>query len=555
MKQVLKNILSVKEKNYLKWDRFTLVGILLIIICGIKVGANLDNYMDVVFWDESLYLTRGVAMFQNIPKTWGPTYSFWYKLLSYITPDKMELYYFNFKLTTILISITFFLFLMACGTQRILAFMLSLFFLSSSVNLPMWPRVSHFCIIVFLLFLILAKYHQSIVSKFALFSIALLICAHARPELFLPYLACFITTIILFFINIKKNTKYNVFIFLVMILFSGIILRFLKTPLNNGDSTRGIGVFLQHFAMNYAQWHHSDMIFWLDYSDILKENFKEATTLKGMYKINPEAIEHHVFSNVSNYLLQTGKIIIGFFAPIFTKSIDWLCLMGALILFAVYFSFTKIVANKKASIFAIIKNNIYTISVLILFTLPSVFVCIYAYPRSHYLLLQVPLWLLAISLLISSLTTVAENMDMQKIIVIAVVWFFVMPTAADFSYFRMFRKEENLSNQKSVQYIKTHFNTKDTLRVFDVDGGVTNLLPGNFINNNYIFLQQRDTIFLSDFLLQGKYDIIYNSPTLTKLNSVKKDSVLFDMVKNPEKYGYIEQKTGNFATSLLIRKR
>ena len=93
------------------------------------------------------------------------------------------------------------------------------------------------------------------------------------------------------------------------------------------------------------------------------------------------------------------------------------------------------------------------------------------------------------------------------------------------------------------------------MRVFDVDGGVTNLLPGNFINNNYIFLQQRDTIFLSDFLLQGKYDIIYNSPTLTKLNSVKKDSVLFDMVKNPEKYGYIEQKTGNFATSLLIRKR
>jgi len=59
---------------------------------------------------------------------------------------------------------------------------------------------------------------------------------------------------------------------------------------------------------------------------------------------------------------------------------------------------------------------------------------------------------------------------------------------------------------------------------------------------------------LSDFLLQGKYDIIYNSPTLTKLNSVKKDSVLFEMLKNPEKFGYIKQKTGNFATSLLIKK-
>ncbi|MFN8267672.1 MAG: hypothetical protein U0T31_06695 [Chitinophagales bacterium] len=554
MKQVLKNILSAEEKNYLKWDRFTFAGIGLILICGLKVGANLDKYMDVVFWDESLYLTRGVAMFQNIPKTWGPTYSFWYKLLSYITTDKIELYYFNFKLTTILLSVSFFLFLMACGTQRILAFMLSLFFLSSSVNLPMWPRVSHFCIIVFLSFLIIAKYHKSIVSKFALFSIALLICAHARPELFLPYLVCFVVTIVLFFINIKKTKKYDIFIFVVLILFSGIVYRFLKTPLTNGDSTRGIGVFLQHFAMNYAQWKHSDMVFWLDYADILKENFKDATTLKGMFKINPNAIEHHLLSNISNYLLRTGKIIIGFFAPIFTKHIDWLCLMGALILYGVYFSFTKMVENKKARVFAAIQDNLYTIFALTVFTLPSVFVCIYAYPRSHYLLLQVPLWLLAISLLLSSFTMVVENMDMQKIIVIATVWFFVMPTAADFTYFRMFRKEADLSNQKSVQYIKTHFNTKDTFRVFDVDGGVTNLLPGNFINNNYIFLQERDTIFLSDFLLQGKYDIIYNSPTLTKLNSVKKDSVLFEMLKNPEKFGYIKQKTGNFATSLLIKK-
>lgn len=64
--------------------------------------------MDVLFWDESLYLSRGLSMFDHIPKDWGPSYSLWYKLLSYFISDRVELYYFNFKLTTILISIAFF---------------------------------------------------------------------------------------------------------------------------------------------------------------------------------------------------------------------------------------------------------------------------------------------------------------------------------------------------------------------------------------------------------------------------------------------------------------
>ena len=190
---------------------------------------------------------------------------------------------------------------------------------------------------------------------------------------------------------------------------------------------------------------------------------------------------------------------------------------------------------------------------LINFALPSFIVCIYAYPRQHYLLLQVPFFLLLIGLAISSIT-VEIYKSAQKIVVVAVVWFFVMPVSEDFDYFRMFRNEESLANQKSLKYIKQHYTSKDTIHVFDLEGGMTNLLPANFVNNNYIYLRDRNKILLSDFLLSNKYDIIYKTPILTMLNSVQQDTILFDLLKNPAKYGYLEQKTGNFVPALLIKK-
>lgn len=553
MRHAWQRIIQADEKNYLRWNTFTFAGIFLIIVCGLNATRGLEQHMDVMFWDESLYLSRGMSMFKYIPRDWGPSYSLWYKMFSFLFSDRVELYYFNFKLTTILISLSFFLLLMACGVQRILAFVFSVFFLSSFINMPLWPRVSHYCVIVLIAGILMAKYQKSIVAKFVFYSFALLVCAFARPELFLPFLVCFVLTYLFFFATIKQRNKYDIALVAGLTLFFLVLYKFFKTPLNNGDSTRGIGVFLQHFAMNYVQWHHSNTVFWLDYPDILKENFKNATSLKEMIEVNPALIKHHVLSNGYHYCTQTAKIVFSFFAPIFTKKIHWLCLMVSIMLFGVYFSFTKTIKDKRKKVFSLAKDNIFSLFVIFLFALPSFLVCIYAYPRQHYLLLQVPFLLLLIALAISSIT-VEIYKSAQKIVVVAVVWFFVMPVSEDFDYFRMFRNEESLANQKSLKYIKQHYTSKDTIHVFDLEGGMTNLLPANFVNNNYIYLRDRNKILLSDFLLSNKYDIIYKTPILTMLNSVQQDTILFDLLKNPAKYGYLEQKTGNFTPALLIKK-
>ena len=545
-------IKNYQETNYLRWNAFTFVGILLIIICGIKVTHGLEHYMDLLFWDESLYLTRGTQMFHSIPRDWGPTYSLWYKILSFFISDKVELYYFNFKFTTILVSISLFLLMLSVGIQRVLAFILAVFSLCTFINLPVWPHVSHYCVFVLISGIIVSKYQKTLVSRFAVLTFALLICAYSRPELFLAFLPVFLLTYFFFFIKIKEATKKDIALVVILTLLSLLVYRFFKTPFNNGDSQRGIGVFLQHFALNYSQWYPSKSPFWLDFFEIIQKEFHGATTFKGLIAANPELIERHFMSNIVFYFSQLGKIIFSFFAPIFTKEIHWLSLMICTMLWGVYLSFTKSTKHKRKRIFILIKNNLITIFVLMLVTFPSVIVCIYAYPRSHYLLLQVPFLLIIIAILISSIVVEIAK-PIQKIVVIATIWFFVMPVAEDFTYFTMFRKEDSLANLQTVKYVKKNLMTKDTVRMFDVEGGMINFLPLNFTNEYYLW--KRDTQLLSDFILKQNFDIIYKTPTLSDLNCVQKDSVLFDLLNNPDKYGYYNQKIGDFTPSLLIKKK
>lgn len=554
MPSVWEIVAKNKEQNFLKFDRFLFLGIALLIICGIKICWNLQAYMDVLFWDESLYLHRGTCMFNYIPHDWGPSYSLWYKILSIFIPDKIDLYFFNFKFTTILIAIAFFMLLLSCGIQRILSFMLSMFFLSSFINLPVWPRISHFCILVVITGIIVAKHTKTTFLKFSVMSFAFLICSYARPELFLPFVFCFVLSIVLFLIKIKKATKAEFIVLLSLCSMFAFLFFFFKTPLNNGDSARSILVFLQHFAWNAAVWKNDHSPFWLDFNETNKQYFSDVSSLSAIIHSNPSLFFHHIFFNLKHYILLTGKVGVSFFFPVFTKDFHWLCLMVSSMFLIIYFSHGATAKHFYKRFLILIKANLFTLFMFLLLMGPTVLICIYAYPRHHYVLLQVPFLLLLCSIILSSLNIEIEQ-PMHKIIVLAFIWFFVTPEAEDFEYYTLFRQQDDRSNLSSIQYIKKNFTTKDTIRVFDLEGGMTNLLPGNFINSNYSYLKDRNKILLSSFLLTNKFNIIYKTPTLTSIKSVQNDTVLFDMLKYPEKYGYFEQKSGNFVPTLLIRKQ
>jgi len=79
--------------NKNKLDKKDLLMVFLLCISGIVLTYHLTQYMDVLLWDEAIYLDRGFLLWKIIPNTWGPIYSVWYKLLSYIEIDKINLYF------------------------------------------------------------------------------------------------------------------------------------------------------------------------------------------------------------------------------------------------------------------------------------------------------------------------------------------------------------------------------------------------------------------------------------------------------------------------------
>lgn len=552
MQSIWKILLKNKEQNFLKFDRFLFLGIALLVICSIKICWNLQNYMDVLFWDESLYLHRGTCMFNFIPHDWGPSYSLWYKILSVFIHDKIQLYYFNFKFTTILISICLFMLLLSCGVQRILSFILALFFLSSFINLPVWPRISHFCIIVFLVGIITAKYSKSTLLKYCILSFAFMICSYARPELFIPFIVCFGFTIVLFLVKIKKITRAEIGVLFMLIGCFIFIFIFFKTPLNNGDSARSLRVFLQHFAWNAAVWKNDQSPFWLEFNETNKQYFSNVSSLSTIIHSNPEVFFHHIFFNLKHYILLTGKVVVSFFFPVFTKDFHWLCLMVGAMFLIIYLSFGATAKYFFKRFLILIKANLFTLFMLFLVLAPTVFICIYAYPRHHYILLQVPFLMLLFALIFSSFNIEIDK-PMQKIVVLSFVWFYVTPAAEDFKYYNLFRQEDSNCNAITIKYIRKIFPLNKKTSILDAEGSMTNLMPTNFINYNQEFVYDKDVV-LSNFIAVKKIDIIYITPTLLALKKVKNDSVFTEMLNQPEKYGYFKQKTGNFVPYLLIKK-
>lgn len=545
----------INEKNVLRFDRYTILSLLLLCAIGIKVSWNLSKYMDVMFWDEALYMERGLAMFAIIPKTWGPAYSLWYKLVSFFVHENVSLYYFNFKLTSLLVSILLYLVMLSMGTQRILAFIFAMFFMSSYLNLPVWPHISHFVIIVILSGILIAKFHQSLLEKLLIWSAAFLMATYARPEMFFPFLLVYGVAVIIFIIRIKQLHKREIIYAASLTITVFLVSSKIGTPLNSGDTQRGIKVFLQHYAWRYSEEHHLKNVFWLEFMDIDKTQFGNkvySTHFSELLSAYPDKIGHHFSLNFKEYLLQTGKLLVNFFVPIFTEKPHWLALMIALFMLIIYFSLNRKTSSFSHRIVSLLRMNLWSLLMLLLMLLSSVVVCIYAYPREHYLLLQVPFLLVSISLLISAVSIERQD-TYSKYIVLGVVWFFVTPESEDFRYFSLPDVNGKLPNQKAISLIKKEFTQKDSIRIFDVEGYVRTMLPANFTDYNSAFFADT-TILPSNHILQNKIDIVYVSSTFRLFNRITRDSIMTDMLKHPETYGYLSRKSAE-NINLLIRKR
>src|SRR5215213_3201108 len=123
---------------------------LFLLIAGLKFTFALENFWSLRLYDESAYLYAGVKLpALGLPSAeYAPLYALWYYALSLLQPDRIALYFLNYKVVTILPPILAFFLLRRYRVSLIVSVVISGVFLISNANLPVWPKPAHFALVI-----------------------------------------------------------------------------------------------------------------------------------------------------------------------------------------------------------------------------------------------------------------------------------------------------------------------------------------------------------------------------------------------------------------------
>lgn len=530
-------------------DRRTALYVLLLLGIAWRITQGLEQHMDILFWDEANYLNRGLWMFDRIPKVWGPTYSAWYKLLSIFESDKVALYYLNYRVMTAGTVLAAFFFLSVCGVRQWIAFLLSASLLFSAYNLPVWPKISHYCILLVMGAAIAGSFTRDILARSCLFSLGLLIAAYARPELFLAFGVSLLMTLVIGIVRLRRSMRAVQVLFAFTLLWSAAVCWYYKTPFNSGDSGRGIKVFYQHYSLNYIREHQLDLNWWLDWETIVAKNFKHPESLQGILQYDAAAFFYHLWSNVLTFAGSLASLAGQLLLPWKTNSIvPPLFGLACLALYLLPFRFS----GWRERLCNGMGRNLFTLACLFIFVAPGILVCIYAYPRAHYLVIYVPLILLLAGLLLDSLHPEAGGIRPNLALLAGVALLLFAPKAHRFEFYQLERKEASLANAKTVAFLQP-WGAADTIRVFDLEGDISTMLKGPFTGYTNAYLQQRPANALK-FIDDNQIGVIYVTPPMLQYEPLQRDTAFQRLLTNPEELHFYRVKTGTFAPYLLIRK-
>lgn len=547
--KLLKSILFPTKNEKISFNA-AIIGSLFLVGLAIKMYWGISNHMDILLWDEAFYLKHGFNLKNKIPVNWGPFYSFWYYLLHFIDKDKVDLYYLNFKLMAILPVIAAFWFFLFRGINYYVAFIVCFFWLSSDVNLTVWPKVSQFTNFVLFVGLIIGLSFRIQFLKYVFFSFVALCISYARPELFLSFLVLTSITVLVFFIEKPKLDNSQWFLVGFLVFLGAFLIYFLGVSLIR-DPRSGVALS-QHFMLNYNNWNHVNAPFWLSDESEINKIFNHPKSVGDFYANNPEMFKKHIISNVFNYLKQ---INIGISDVFFPKNIfhlpNWLRWLGILVSVVVYLIVSKSTVWNK-SIKEGYKKNVALLFILLFFCFPAFISSVLIYPREHYFALQFPFLLLLLLLLFYS-DSINKSRIGYKIsitIFLGLLFFFISPKAGNFKYFDLWRSEQSLCNQKTIKYLKVQKYVQQ-VNILENEGGLNSFLPKNY---KWVKGYAKTTSW-SNYLKQNNINIIYLTPSLLNDQRFEKDMEWKTFVQHPEKMGFMKIKIGDFEPYLLIKKQ
>ncbi len=530
--------LSMCSKLNIQGKRFNwghLLGFLIVLVCGLKLTYGLQYVMDFFILDETNYMVRGSNFLKKMPTKWGPLYCMWYQLGYFIEQDLFKLFYANFKLISIVPFLAFYLVLAVFGFGPFISTLSSSFFMAATINLPTYPKVSHFSLLVIFLALVLIKLVKSHYLRAVVLVFTAVLLSYARPEFYLSAICALPIALGLAFVAKRKPSFFEVKMATVAIAFIVLLHVFWRFPLGiklHGES-RSLIAFGEHFAYNYSQWEGIDQYLWLGYDKILSEHFGEVSSLSEVVKSNPAMFKKHILSNISNFF-KSSLINLKETFWLYNnsgKNINLLAIIISLI-FIMMLLVRRFIPPKLTRE---LKDPILLIA-LFIFSIPSIISAILVYPRDHYLIIHLPFFIVAILFVLSPRVN-NENyskISLLSLIFLAPMLIIAFPKAGDYEYFPL-RKEEKVLNNQMVFSL---FKSLDIKEDFEILGNEGNF---NFIlGKNYKWIRpliKRDVDFIS-FIKEKQPEVIYCTTSLFKNPWYANDPSWLEFIEAPQNFGF-----------------
>lgn len=445
-----------KEKNFLRIDLLILIIILFI---GLKYTFRLEDGLDIRFFDESAYMFNGVKLAsEGLPRPdFAPIYAIWYFILSLIEPNRVSLYYLNYKLMTILPPLLVYVLLRKNQVTIHVSALISWFFLISSVNAGTWPKVSHFALILILGILILAS-RKSLLWTSLYVSFGALLVAYVRPEFFISFLLSMLIFIIVFTLN--KNETFQLTYLMGFALLSVLLLIVIGIPYSGNRSFVAFG---QHFSSNWVIWNENEINPWTNWQEILSQNFGSGDSILDAFIHNPSMFLKHITYNITSLIKNAPDVVL---PDIFPKDLLSI-IFAALSIIGLCIVNLKNIPKKFKEF-----SNLFIFFGI--FIIPSLISIIIIHPRDHYLLIVFVLSALFLTILLDKHKLDQRQLDYQWIMLLGFFAFTITPYYAN-------PGEMNLPQPKkdAVNFIQT-LNIIERVNLLETEGGYHYFLGDNY---------------------------------------------------------------------------
>lgn len=507
--------------------------IAIILTAALKFTSGLENALDIRLYDETLYLFRGVTLMDMglPPAQNAPLYAIWYFVISRFQPDRINLYYLNYKLMVILPPVLIYILLRSNRVSIPTSFILSWFLLLSRAAYT-WPRVSHFALIVTLSIFILVSHIRSPLWTSFFASFGALVVSYVRPEYFLAYLLLSLVFIALVLLEWRKQKKLHVTGLTVYTLISMVLLGVLGLPLSGN---RDMVAFGQHFSRNWVSWTGSDLNPWTNWKDIVFQNFGAAPSVLEAFVNNPSVFLKHVTYNMWG-LRNSFRLVVPVIFPTDKLSIGVAGLSFISLCLAYISNITRNFLEQR---------GLFTL--IWLFLLPGVISAVVIYPREHYLLLPCVLTVVSMAILLGGRTLEQETSEPQAIQVnykqLLLLGSFIIALTPYFG--QVNTRRINLDTIRFIQSLRI----EGPVNLLEAEGGYYVYLGNNF---HRVAEYSKDVNF-DRFLQMRNINMIVVSNTLLKDTRFRDDIEWYRFLAEYPSYGFLQMDIPHTERKLFVR--